>query len=298
MSHHQTHQDSVEIKRAFIIGICLNASFVILELIAGFYANSLSLLSDAFHNVSDVAALALSMFAFKLSFKKSTEKFTYGYKKSTILVPILNATMLLIITGGIGYAAIMRLETPKTVNGLPVIIVAFVGIIINSLSAFFFLKEKDKDLNIKGSFIHLAADALIALGVVFTGIIIYYTKLYWLDSVVSIAIILVVIINTYSVLRDGVRMSLDAVPSDISVSEIREKMLKIAGIEDIHDLHIWPMSTTETALTVHVVVEGNQDMNLTGNIKTQINNMLKQDHIFHTTIDFEQKDSPCGQPEC
>ncbi len=298
MQHNHRLSYSANIKRAFLIGIYLNSAFVVFELAAGFYSNSLSLLSDAFHNLSDVTALALALFAYKLSFKKSTNKFTYGYKKSTILAPVINAVILLIVIGAVGYEALVRLQNPQPVYGKSVIIVAFIGIVINSVSALLFLKDKDRDLNIKAAFIHLAGDALISAGVVITGIIILFTDWYWLDAIASLIIILVIIRNTYNVLWDSFRLSLDAVPEGINTSEIRENIMKIIGVIEIHDLHIWSISSTETALTVHAVLSGNPDMITTLSIKSQITEMLKEHNIFHTTIEFEHQDNPCEQQDC
>jgi cobalt-zinc-cadmium efflux system protein len=298
MQLHQRSGFSINTNRAFIIGICLNSVFVIFEIIAGFYSNSLSLLSDAFHNLSDVTALALALFAYKLSFRKSTNKFTYGFKKSTILAPVLNATILLIVIGAVGFEAVVRLQNPQPVYEKSVIVVAFVGIIINSISAILFLKDKNRDLNIRAAFIHLAGDAMISAGVVITGIIILFTDWYWLDAIASLLIILVIIRNTYNVLWGSFRLSLDAVPADINVSNIRENIMRIKGIVDIHDLHVWSMSSTETAMTVHAVLNGNPDMKSTLSIKSQINDLLKKFNIFHTTIEFEHQDNPCEQHDC
>jgi cobalt-zinc-cadmium efflux system protein len=296
-NHHKTSY-STDINKAFIIGILLNVTFVICEIIAGFMSNSLSLLTDAFHNLGDVAGLTLALIAFRLSFKKATDKFTYGFKKSTILVSVINAIILLIAIGAVGYEAIQRLKHPEPIVESTVIIVAFIGIIINAVSAWLFFRDKNKDLNIKSAYIHMAGDALVSAGVVITAAIIYFTKLYWLDPMVSLLIILVIIRSSYVVLKESIRLSLDAVPAAISISEIREHILEIKGIIDIHDLHIWPMSTTETALTVHVVLTGNPDIKETTIIKNKITDLLKHHDIFHTTIDFEHKDNPCEQQDC
>ena len=302
MSHHNHDHHrasySTDINKAFTIGIALNVTFVVCEIVAGFMSNSLSLLSDAFHNLGDVAGLTLALIAFRLSFKKATDKFTYGYKKSTILVSVVNAIILLIAIGAVGYEAIYRLKHPEPIVERTVIIVACIGIIINAVSAWLFFRDKNKDLNIKAAYIHMAADTLVSAGVVIAAAIIYFTKLYWLDPLVSLMIIIVIIRSSYVVLKESIRLSLDAVPSNISIAEIREHILEIKGIIDIHDLHIWPMSTTETALTVHIVLSGNPDIKETTSIKKKITDLLKHHDIFHTTIDFEHKDNPCEQQDC
>jgi cobalt-zinc-cadmium efflux system protein len=296
MSH--KHSYSTNINKAFLIGICLNVVFVISELAAGFFSNSLSLMTDAFHNLSDVAGLALALIAFRLSFRKSTDRFTYGFKKSTILVSVVNAIILFIAIGAVGFEAVVRLNNPEPIVESTVIIVAFIGIIINAVSAFLFFRDKNKDLNIKSAYIHLAADALVSAGVVVSGIIIYFTKYDWLDPVVSILVILVIIRSTYIVLKESFKLSLDAVPQEINLSEIKDKIININGVVDIHDLHIWSMSTTETALTVHLVLSGNPDIAATAGIKAEITEMLHDFKIHHTTIEFEHKDSDCEQQDC
>lgn len=296
MQHKHTYSSGIN--KAFIIGICLNVAFVIAELFAGFLSNSLSLLTDAFHNLSDVAGLTLALIAFRLSFRKSTDRFTYGYKKSTILVSVVNALILFIAIGAVGYEAVIRLRNPEPIIERTVILVALIGIIINAASAFLFFKDKNKDLNIKSAYIHLAADALVSAGVVVAGIIIYFTNYYWLDPVVSIIVILVIIRSSYIVLKESFKLSLDAVPQNINLSDIRKKISGINGIVDIHDLHIWSMSTTETALTVHLVLSGNPDIAATSGIKAEITEMLHEFNIFHTTIEFEQPDNSCEQQDC
>ena len=303
MPHHNHNNnnsapDSLSKGKAFKIGIWLNITFVLAEIIAGLLSNSLSLLTDAFHNLGDVVGLSLSLYAINLSFRKSTDKFTYGFKKSTILVSIANAIILLIAIGAVGFEAISRLRNPEPVTETTVMIVATFGIVINVLSALLFFRDKNKDLNVKSAYIHMAADALISAGVVIAAVIIHFTELFWIDPLVSLIIIIVIIRTTYSVLKESISMSMDAVPANINILDIRKNIMLIKGIIDLHDLHIWHMSTTETALTVHIVLNGNPDINETSVIKARIINMLKDYNIHHTTIDFEHLDNPCEQQDC
>lgn len=210
--HHHAHAVPSKINRAFIIGIILNSVFVITEAIAGLWSHSLALLTDAGHNLGDVAGLALVLVAAKLSLKKTTNQNTFGYRQSTVLVALINAFLLLVTVGAIGYEAILRIGEPNPIQGKVVAIVATVGIIINSLTALLFMKDKEKDLNIKGAYLHMATDALVSLGVVISGIIIVYTDWFWLDSIVSLIIVVIIIYGTWDLLKESLRLSLNNFP--------------------------------------------------------------------------------------
>ena len=200
------------VNRAFIIGIALNLVFVVVEFGAGFYLNSLALISDAGHNLSDVASLALAMLAFRLAKVKPNQTFTYGLRKSTILISLLNAIILMIVVGFIAWESILRLKSTEAVQGDSMAVVAGIGILINTITAFLFFKNRKQDLNIKGAFLHLAADALVSVGVVAAGIVIGFTDWYWLDTAVSLAIVVVIVISTWGLLRDSTILALDGVP--------------------------------------------------------------------------------------
>jgi cobalt-zinc-cadmium efflux system protein len=254
---HHNHFHSSEMKqlsRAFIFGIVLNLSFVVVEAVAGFITNSLALITDAGHNLSDVAGLGLALFAFRLAKSKSDETFTYGYSKSTILAALVNATILLVAMGGVGYEAIHRLLKPQPTEGIVMAMVAGIGIVINTASALLFLRQKDDDLNAKGAYLHLAGDALISLGVVVAGIIINYTHWFWLDSALSLVIMLVIIYGTWGLLTDSIRLSLDAVPRNVDMQTVKEKLLHMQGVMGIHHIHVWALSTQTNAITAHLVI--------------------------------------------
>ncbi|WP_346319028.1 cation diffusion facilitator family transporter [Chitinophaga sp. YIM B06452] len=275
------------LNRAFLAGIGLNLAFVAVEAVAGFTTGSLALLSDAGHNLSDVASLALSMLAFRLARIPPSSRYTYGYRKSTILISLLNAIILLIAVGAIGYEAIMRFSHPVALAGGPVAIVAGIGIVINSASAFLFFRDKEKDLNVKGAYLHLVADALVSLGTVAAGLLMVYTRQYWIDTAVSLLVMAVIVYGTWGLLRDSLRLSLDGVPVGITVSEIEAAAKKIPGVADLHHVHVWAVSTTENALTAHVTVQPGLAPEQVDKLKTELKHMLHHMNITHCTLETE-----------
>lgn len=259
MSHNNTHSHSHQHERAegynriFALGIALNLLYVFVEAVFGFTINSLALIADAGHNLSDVLGLVLAWGASILVQKPPTKYRTYGFRKTSIFAALLNAVILLITVGMITFEAIQRLRNPEATQGGVMIVVAFIGFLINSATAFLFIKERKKDLNIKGAFLHMASDAAMSLGVVAAGIIILYTGWSRLDPVLSIVISVVIVVGTWDLLKDSFNLALDAVPSHIPVQEVVRYLETLPGVKEVHDLHIWPLSTTETALTVHIV---------------------------------------------
>lgn len=290
-NHHHHHHDSVN--RAVMIGIVLNVVFVVIECAFGFWIGSLSLLTDAGHNLGDVVGLVLIVLAIRVAKKKPNEKFTYGYGKTTILVALANAVTLLIAVGAIGWEAVGRLESPQPVQGQTIAWVAFAGILINGATALLFLKNQEKDLNAKGAFLHMAADALVSLGVLVSGIVILYTQWFWLDAVISILIMAVIVLSSWRLLKDSLRLSLDGVPADINLEGIRKYLLGLQGVTGLHDLHVWAMSTNATALTVHLVVPEEIDAGLLSTINAELHAHF---HIDHTTIQVERsREVECEQ---
>ncbi len=238
--------------RAFALGIGLNLIFIAIEIIYGLLANSSALLADAGHNASDVLGLVFAWFAIWLAKQRPKGRFSYGFKKSTILISMLNAILLFIAVGIIGWDAIQRFQNPQPVGGTQVMIVAGIGVVINTLTALLFIKGQKDDLNIKGAFLHMAADAAVSLGVVIAGLLILKTGLNWIDPLMSLIIIVVIVIGTWRLFVDSLRLALDAVPRHIKIDEIKNHLLSIDNVDSIHDLHIWAISTTEAALTVHI----------------------------------------------
>ncbi|MBC6491304.1 cation diffusion facilitator family transporter [Flavihumibacter stibioxidans] len=295
MAEHN-HSHTTEIKnlnRAFIIGIILNTLFVIVEAISGLYYHSVALLSDAGHNLSDVASLLLALFAYRLAKTKTTSTFTYGYRKSTVLVSLINAIVLLIAVGSILWESISRLNNPEIINGKNMAIVAGVGIVINTITALLFLKGRKKDLNIKGAYLHMAADALVSAGVVIAGILIAFTGWYWLDGAIGILIALMILLSTISLLRDSIILSMDAVPKGISLPEVKKKIESVIGVVSVHHLHIWAISTTYNAMTAHVVISDKSSMPDLTAIKKEIRHRLEHLNIEHSTLEFEINDGSC-----
>lgn len=296
---HKNHQHSIQltnVSRAFLIGIILNSTFVLVEFVAGFFFNSLALLSDAGHNLSDVASLGLSLFAFRLAKSKATNRFTYGLHKSTILASLANAVVLLIAVGSIGWEAIQRFMHPVETQGGVIAIVAGFGIVINSISAFFFFKDRGKDLSIKSAYIHLAMDAVVSAGVVIAGIFISYSGIQWIDPLISLIIMVVVIFSTWSLLTESLRLSLDAVPENIDVEKIKTKLLKQEGVKNIHHIHIWAMSTTKNAMTAHLILENDLNGGQISKIKAELKHELEHMNIQHVT--FETESENCKDEFC
>ena len=304
MEHNHSHHDHSHIavlttvNSAFVIGIVLNLLFVIIEAVVGFSIDSLSLLSDAGHNLADVGSLGLSLLAFKLLKIKSNNKYTYGYRKTTILAALTNAVILLVSISIIGYEAIQRFANPPALPGRTIAIVAGIGIVINFLTAILFLKNKEKDLNVKSAYLHMMADALVSLGIMIGGIVISYTHLYWIDPVISLVIVLVILFSTWTLLKESLALTLDAVPKDINLDEIKNKALKIEGIKGLHHIHVWAMSTTENAMTAHLVIDNRQDKEQISSIKNNLKHTLQHLNIQHVTLETEFSNEDCKKPEC
>ena len=265
MSHEHSHQHSHAINaeslnKAFIIGIVLNLAFVVIEFAAGFWFDSLALLSDAGHNLSDVVSLVLALLAFRLAKVKANERYTYGYKKSTILVSLLNAVILLVAVGAIVIESIHKLNNPAVVPGGAIAWVAGVGVLINAFTAFLFMKDKEKDLNVKGAYLHMAADALVSVGVLVAGIVISRTGWYIIDPIIGLIVAVVILISTWNLLHDSLRLTLDGVPTSIDSQKVVEAIRALPGVDDVHHIHIWAISTTENALTAHIVLKQPESM--------------------------------------
>lgn len=249
---HEHHFVPTNINHAFKLGILINLIFVFIETIFGFSANALSLIADAGHNLSDVLGLVVSWVAVLLSSRPRTSNRTYGYKRSSILAALFNAIFLLVAIGGILVEALQRLQNPQPVAENKVIVVALIGILINGFTAYLFMKDQHHDLNVKGAFLHMAADTLVSVGVVVAAVIVKFTNWFWLDPVISLVIAVIIFIGTWGLLRDAVNLSLDAVPKAVDYDEVKKFIEATPGVLAIHDLHIWGISTTENALTVHI----------------------------------------------
>ena len=242
------------INKAFAIGIGLNIVYMVIEVVYGLLVSSMALIADAGHNLSDILGLLLAWGAAYLAKTLPTKERTYGLRKSTILAALFNAIILLIAVGAITIEAIRRLITPENAQGTIMMTVAGIGVLINAATAFLFIKGKERDINIRGVFLHMAADAGVSFGVVIAGLLINLTGWLRLDSIMSLVIVLVITVGTWDLLKESFMMSVDAVPKNINLKEVETHLKRIPGVKEIHDLHIWAMSTPETALTVHLVM--------------------------------------------
>ena len=297
--HHHGIAPMTSVNRAFIIGAVLNTAYVVVEFSLGLYYNSLALIADAGHNLSDVAGLLLSLLAFRLARVRQTPTFTYGYRKSTVLASLINAVILLITIGAILLESVQRFRHPEPVAGGPVAWVAGLGIVVNTISAMLFFRDKNHDLNVKGAYLHLVADALVSLGVVVAGIIISYSGWFWLDPIIGIAVAAVILGSTWQLLSESVRLSLDGVPAAIDLPAMLTDLRAAPGVRDVHHVHVWAMSTTENALTAHLVLAPNLTDTDVGTIKADVRHRLEHHAIRHATLETEvAAEADCGAENC
>lgn len=297
--HHHHHHDHdhhghghshapASFGRAFAVGITLNLGFVVVEAVYGFIAGSMALVADAGHNLSDVLGLVIAWIASVLAARPPSARFTYGFKSSSILAALGNAAFLLVALGAILVETIRRLIEPEPVAGGPVMAVAAVGIVINTVTALMFMRGRKHDINIRGAYLHMAADAAVSAGVVVAGLLITLTGAQWIDPVTSLAIVGIIAVGTWGLLKDSLRMGLHAVPPGIDEQKVRHFLNSLNGVEAVHDLHIWPMSTTETALTAHLVMPGGHPGD---NFLHQLAHELEHDFgIGHATVQVETID--------
>lgn len=296
--HHHTHPapDLQKLNRSFIIGIVLNVAFVLAEACAGFYYDSLALLSDAGHNLSDVVSLVLALFALRLSLAKPSLQYTYGYKKSTVLVSLLNAAILFLAVAVILYESIDKLRHPAPLDGGAIAWVAALGIVVNAFTAYLFFADKSKDLNVKGAYLHMAADTLVSVGVLVSGIVIQYTGWNVIDPVIGIVVGLVILYSTWHLLQESLRLALDGVPEGIDMQRVEQILSSDPDVVNVHHLHVWAISTTQTALTAHVVVD---DMGRMPEVKHRLKHALRDLGIEHATFELELKEEHCdGHCDC
>ena len=284
--HLHEHNTSVAYAKHFALAIGLNIVFVVVEVAYGLIANSSALLADAGHNASDVLGLVFAWSAAWMATLRPRGRYTYGLRKTTILVSILNALLLFGAVAIIAWDAIEKLQNPQPVAGTQVVIVAGVGIIINGLTALLFYKGQKTDLNIKGAFLHMAADAGVSLGVVVAGLLIRLTGKLWIDPVVSFVIILVILWGTWRLFKESLNLALDAVPSHIDLEQVKAFLMEQKGVTGFHDLHVWAISTTQAALTVHLVVQDGFDSTFVINLQKELRSRFG---IGHTTIQMESK---------
>ena len=298
--HHHPAATLSKANTAFIVGILLNFISVVIEAIVGFFIHSLSLLSDAAHNLADVGTLALSLLAFRLLKVKSNDQFTYGYRKTSILVALFNSVVLLVSIGGIAFEAVHKSFVPQAepLPGITIAIVAGIGIVINSITALLFFREREKDINIKSAYLHLLSDALVSAGIVAGGIMIYFTNWFWIDNALSIVIAIIILFSTWQLLKASLRLSLDGVPENIHLDEIKSMAMKMEGVIDIHHIHVWAISSTENAMTAHLVLAEGLSNEQVQKIKHSFKHEWEHKNIQHITIETERKNDYCKTEVC
>jgi cobalt-zinc-cadmium efflux system protein len=289
-THDHPHRHDYD--RAFAVGITINVLFVLVEAFYGWLTNSLALLSDASHNLSDVLGLLMAWGGFYLARLRPSERHTYGLGRATMMAAVFNALALLVVTGGIVLEAIERFSNPVPIQGVTVMVVAAVGIAVNGFTAWLFMPRGGRhDLNLRGAYLHMAADALVSLGVVIAAALFLWTGWAWLDPAISLVIAVVILFGTWDLLHPALRLSLDGVPASIELGEVSDYLTTLPGVKAIHDLHVWAMSTSETALTVHLIMpDGQPDDDFLCRIA---NHLHDEFDIDHTTIQVETGEHPC-----
>ena len=298
LAHHHDHHHHPTHQKAFALGILFNLLFIAIEIVYGLLAHSLALIADAGHNLSDVLSLLLAWGAGVLANRKPTLKRTYGFRRATILASLVSATLLLVALGAIAWEAIERLRAPTPVHGDMVMLIAGIGVIINTLTALLFFSGRNHDLNVKAAFLHMAADAAVSFGIVISGLAIMLTGWLWLDPATSLIVVTVILIASLGLLRDSLNLAIDAVPKDIDPYQVIEFLKNQHGVSNVHDFHIWGMSTTHAALTVHLVIPGApRDDRFLANLAHQLHHQFG---IEHSTIQIERGDSSqtCTSGSC
>lgn len=277
------------------MAVALNLLFVVVEAVAGVVGNSIGLLSDAGHNLSDVFSLLLAMIALKLASSHATKRFTYGHRKASVLISLLNAIILLVAVGAIVVESIDKFFHPTEVNGTLIIWTAAVGIVINGLTAWALSRQQQHDINTRGAFLHMLADTLVSVGVVVSGIVIHYTGWTVIDPIIGLVIAVVILVSTWELLSESLRMSTDAVPEGFDVEEIKQKIEGQEGVLNVHHVHIWAISTTETALTAHIVIP---EATMLEEVTDRVKEMLDSIGIHHSTLELETRSSHCHDHDC
>lgn len=298
MAHDHHHHDHApqSFQRAFAIGIALNVSFVVIEAFYGWHINSLALLADAGHNLSDVAGLLLAWVATIAGQRLPDHRHTYGWQRASILAALANALLLLVAMGSLLWEALHRVQLPATTDGATIVVVASIGVLVNGATALLFLRGQKSDINIRGAYLHMAADALVSLGVVASGALYIWSGWSWLDPVTSVVIAVVIIVGTFGLFRQSLHLAFDGVPENINLAAVDAWLRSRPGVTDVHDLHVWAMSTTDIALTAHLVIPGGHPGD------AFFNDLARQLHdqfeITHPTIQIELsiQDHGCAAP--
>lgn len=290
--HHHRHYevDTAQAGKILVVGIVLNLLFVLVELVMGWMYDSLGLLCDAGHNLGDVFSLVMALLAYRLALIPATKRYTYGYRKSTILVSLLNAIILLVAVGAIVVEAVRKLQMPAEVNGEAVSWTAALGIVVNGITAYMLMQTRKNDLNLRGAFLHMIADTLVSVGVLLSGVVIMLWGITIVDPIISLVIAVVILVSTWRLLADSLCLSLDGVPADIDVDAVSEVIRTTPGVIEVHHLHIWAVSTTQNALTAHIVIDNMPQME---EVKSAVKRRLENHAITHATLEIEVGASCC-----
>lgn len=295
--HDHSHLDFSNVNMSFIIAVSANLGFTIIEAVYGVITGSVSLLGDAGHNLSDVLGLLLAWGAAYLATRKTSDDYSYGYRRTTILAALINSLVLVLAAGFIAYESIEKFFAPTDIAAVPIMIVATIGIIVNAGTALLFMRGSKDDLNLRGAYLHLAYDALISVGVVLAAVCIYFTNWVWIDPLVGLLIVIVILMGTWGLLKDSVNLIIDAVPEGVNITAIRDFLRGIDGVTEVHDLHIWGMSTRENCLTAHLVMPENTLWD-SAESYGEIGRVLeRQYNIHHVTLQVE-KDPDCTNNDC
>jgi len=306
-THHSSHAGHAHahadlplqgMSRVLWVGVALNCAYVVVELAVGLWLQSLSLVADAGHNLMDVLGVLISLLAFRLLRLSPNNRYTYGYRKTTILASLLNAVILLVTVGAIGVEAVRRLIHPQPIVGIDVAMVAGTGIVVNGISAWLFYRYQRHDLNIRSAFLHMFADALVSVGVAISGLLMMIWPWYWLDPVVSLIIAAVILYSTWGLLRESLRLSLDGVPSGLNIQDVVRVLRGVNGVKSVHHVHIWAMSTLENAITAHVVVDQDLSLAETDQIRKDLERAMQDMHIQHSTFEMETPEQACAHGDC
>ena len=287
--HGHHHHTFTRVSKVLIWGIVLNLLYVLIEGGVGVYAHSMGLVSDAGHNLSDVFSLLLTLVGIKLALAHANKRFTYGYQKATILISLLNAIILLVAVGVIIVESIRKFTHPEPIDGDIVSWTAGIGIVINGVTAWLLMKDQKEDRNVRGAFLHMAADTLVSVGVVIAGIIITFTDWVLIDPIISLLIAILILVSTWNMLKETLRLSIDGVPEGIDIDNLKSEIENIPHVRSIHHLHVWALSTTINAMTIHVLIDSRDNED---EVKQLIKTCAKESGITHPTIEFET--TPCG----
>ena len=290
--HHHHHHAFTRVSKVLIWGIVLNLLYVLVEGSVGIYAGSMGLVSDAGHNLSDVFSLLLTLVGIKLAIAHANSRFTYGYQKATILISLVNAIILVAAVGIIIWESIRKFSHPEPIDGDIISWTAGVGIVVNGITAWLLMKDQKEDLNVRGAFLHMAADTLVSVGVVVAGVVITFTGWVMIDPIISLVIALLILLSTWSMLKESLKLSIDGVPENVDIEKLQKDIIGLHHVLSIHHLHVWALSTTANAMTLHVVIDDRKNEE---KVKYDIKELAASEGVTHSTIEVET--TPCGYEE-